>query len=55
MDETKINLRKVIKEDIARINQWLADDKVAENWFGRYSYGDPAHLGYNPENASAFS
>ena len=55
MDEAKINLRKVIKEDIARINQWLADDKIAENWFGRYSYGDPAHLGYHPENANAFS
>ena len=27
---------------------WLEDDEVAESWFGRYSYGDPAHLGYNP-------
>jgi RimJ/RimL family protein N-acetyltransferase len=45
----------VVREDVPRIRQWLEDKKVSESWFGRYSYGDPAHLGYHPtemENAS---
>ena len=55
MTEPNVELRKVAKEDVSRINQWLADDEVAENWFGRYSYGNPAHLGYHPEQADTFS
>ncbi len=53
-DQT-ITLRQVTREDVSRIRQWLEDDEVAESWFGRYSYGEPAHLGYRPndmENAS---
>lgn len=42
-------LKPVNREDVARINQWLADDEVSESWFGRYAYGNPAHLGYHPE------
>ena len=34
--------------DVSRIRRWLEDDEVAESWFGRYSYGEPAHLGYRP-------
>jgi RimJ/RimL family protein N-acetyltransferase len=55
MTEPNIELRKVAKEDVSRINQWLTDDEVAENWFGRYSYGNPAHLGYHPEQVDTFS
>ena len=55
MTEPNVELRKVAKEDVSRINQWLADDEVAENWFGRYSYGDPAHLGYHPEKVDSLS
>ncbi|MED5429229.1 MAG: GNAT family protein [Chloroflexota bacterium] len=55
MNEPTIELRKVTREDVTRINQWLADQKVSENWFGRYSYGDPAHLGYHPEKVEQFS
>ena len=44
-----VNLKTVTREDVARITQWLADEEVSESWFGRYSYGDPAHLGYHPE------
>ena len=55
MNVPEIELRKVTKEDVSRISEWLADDAVSENWFGRYSYGDPAHLGYHPEIADQFS
>ena len=44
-----VTLRQVTREDVSRLRNWLADDEVAESWFGRYSYGDPAHLGYHPE------
>ncbi len=44
-----ISLRQVTREDVSRIRQWLDDDEVADSWFGRYSYGEPAHLGYRPQ------
>ncbi len=54
MAKQTVRLEPVTRDDVARIRQWLDDDEVAESWFGRYSYGDPAHLGYNPtEVASA--
>ena len=43
-----INLQGVTRDDVARIRRWLADEEVCESWFGRYAYGDPAHLGYHP-------
>ncbi len=43
-----ITLRQVAREDVSRIRQWLQDDEVSGSWFGRYSYGEPAHLGYRP-------
>jgi RimJ/RimL family protein N-acetyltransferase len=55
MPEVTVSLRDVARVDVSRIRQWLEDEEVAESWFGRYSYGDPAHLGYHPsemENAS---
>lgn len=55
MPQHNVTLRKVTREDISHIRQWLEDEEVSESWFGRYSYGDPAHLGYHPaevENAS---
>jgi RimJ/RimL family protein N-acetyltransferase len=48
MPERKVQLLPVTREDVSRIQQWLEDPEVAESWFGRYSYGDPAHLGYHP-------
>ncbi|MYD50442.1 MAG: GNAT family N-acetyltransferase [Dehalococcoidia bacterium] len=48
MRQQSIALRYVTREDVARLKSWLEDDEVAESWFGRYSYGDSAHLGYNP-------
>ena len=50
-----VRLEPVTGEDVARIREWLGDDEVSERWFGRYSYGDPAHLGYNPEKISDVS
>ena len=49
MPHRKVSLRPVSREDVSRIRRWLQDEEVAESWFGRYSYGDPAHLGYHPE------
>ncbi len=45
----EVVLNNVSREDVSRIREWLQDEEVAESWFGRYSYGDPAHLGYHPE------
>ena len=44
-----VTLRPVTRDDVARLRSWLEDEEVSESWFGRYSYGDPAHLGYHPE------
>ena len=49
MPRQNVTLRPVTRNDVARIKQWLVDGEVSESWFGRYSYGDPAHLGYHPE------
>jgi len=48
-------LKKVIREDVDRINLWLSDLEISESWFGRYSYGNPAHLGYHPETVGDVS
>ena len=49
MEQVRVALRSVTRDDVARLRKWLEDEEVAESWFGRYSYGDPAHLGYHPE------
>jgi RimJ/RimL family protein N-acetyltransferase len=46
---SQVELRSVTREDVARIAQWLADPEVADAWWGRYTYGDPVHLGYDPK------
>ena len=48
MPRQQVVLRPVSREDVSRIRQWLEDEEISESWFGRYSYGDPAHLGYHP-------
>ena len=50
-----INLQMVTRDDVARIQRWLADEEVSESWFGRYAYGDPAHLGYHPNEVDDIS
>ena len=55
MDVQSIELRRVSREDVQRIQQWLEDPEVSDSWFGRYSYGDPAHLGYHPERVGDVS
>ncbi len=45
---TTVELRQVTREDVKRIGEWIEDPEVAEAWFGRYTYGDAAHLGYDP-------
>ena len=42
-----VRLTPVTREDVTRIKDWLNDEEVSESWFGRYAYGDPAHLGYH--------
>ena len=49
MASQSIDLKPVSRDDVSRIAQWLQDPEVSDSWFGRYSYGDPAHLGYHPE------
>jgi len=48
MTQQKVTLRMVTRKDVVRLRKWLEDNDVTESWFGRYSYGDPAHLGYHP-------
>ncbi|MBM3945421.1 MAG: GNAT family N-acetyltransferase [SAR202 cluster bacterium] len=48
MTQNKVVLKPVSRQDVARINEWLKDEEVSASWFGRYAYGDPAHLGYHP-------
>ncbi len=49
MPHQTVRLQYVTRADVVRLRSWLEDDEVAESWFGRYAYGDPAHLGYHPE------
>lgn len=49
MPHQDVVLKTVNREDVSRIRNWLADDEISESWFGRYAYGDPAHLGYHPD------
>jgi diamine N-acetyltransferase len=44
----EIRLKEVTKEDIPRLIKWLEDKDISSSWFGRYTYGDPIHLGYHP-------
>lgn len=38
----------VTREDVQRLNQWLADDEVNSSWYGRGDDGRPLHIGYLP-------
>ena len=49
MSNELITLKSVVKDDVLRVQKWLENETVADSWFGRYSYGDFAHLGYHPE------
>ena len=53
--EQHVSLRPTTREDVSRIRQWLEDEEVSERWFGRYSYGDPAHQGYHPSEMEGAS
>ena len=55
MVSQNIVLTPVSRPDVTRIKEWLEDDEVAELWFGRYSYGEPAHLGYHPAKMETVS
>lgn len=48
MQQSEVELRPVIRADVENILSWLNDDEIVESWFGRYTYGNPAHLGYHP-------
>ena len=49
MASQNIVLKPVVRDDVTRLREWLTHEEVSESWFGRYSYGDPAHLGYHPD------
>ncbi len=44
----EVRLVEISREDVERLIKWLEDDEVCSMWFGRYTYGDPVHLGYHP-------
>ena len=46
-----VTLRTVTRDDVSRVKAWLEDEETADNWFGRYGYGEAAHLGYRPADA----
>ena len=48
-----VQLRRVSRQDVRRIAQWLRDDEVSSNWYGRYASGEPIHRGYEPGLMSA--
>ena len=43
-----VKFRRVSKEDVARIHQWLGDTEVNESWYGFDEEGEPPHIGYFP-------
>ena len=43
-----VQLRRVTRDDVQRIAEWLSDDAVSSRWFGHYACGDPVHRGYEP-------
>ena len=45
-----VELRPVTRDDVKRLGDWLDDLEVSDAWFGRYTYGDAAHLGYEPKD-----
>ena len=47
-EQPQVSLREVTRDDVTRIRRWLEDEEVAASWFGMYSYGEGAHLGYRP-------
>ena len=49
MKNNSVTLKNVIREDINRLILWLQDPEIYESWFGRYTYNQSAHLGYEPE------
>ncbi len=51
----QVELRPVNREDVVRISLWLSDADVANAWFGRYTYGDPIHMGYSPKKMAVAS
>ena len=55
MASQNIVLKPVVREDVTRLREWLTHEEVSESWFGRYSYGDPAHLGYHPDEMAPAS
>ena len=55
MSHRNVVLQTVTRNDAERIRKWLQDEEVSESWFGRYTYGDAAHLGYHPEKIQEVS
>ena len=45
----RVDLKKISRQDITRVADWLLDTEISSLWFGSYSYENPAHLGYDPD------
>ena len=44
----QVALSPVVREDVQRISDWLADREVNSSWYGLGEDGQPIHIGYNP-------
>ena len=44
----RVVLSPVVREDVQRISDWLADREVNSSWYGLGEDGQPIHIGYNP-------
>lgn len=44
----EVDLRPVTREDVARVQEWLADPEISASWYGIDKTGEPVHVGYAP-------
>ncbi len=44
----RVALSPVVREDVQRVLDWLADREVNSSWYGLDENGQPIHIGYNP-------
>ncbi len=44
----RVVLSPVVREDVQRVSDWLADREVNSSWYGLGEDGHPIHIGYKP-------
>lgn len=46
----QVTLSPVTREDVKRLQEWLADREVNASWYGLDEDGQPVHIGYSPHS-----